>query len=305
MPLTIPDTLPAIERLRKENIFVLGSTRAASQDIRPLRLVCLNLMPLKVTTETDIIRLLSNSPLQIELYFMRLKSHTPKNTPIEHMLEFYIDFSEIKKHKYDGLIITGAPLEHMPFEDVNYWGELTEVMDWAKTNVTSTMFLCWAALAAAYHYYGVPKYPLDKKMFGVFEHRSLEPLNPLFRGFDDVFCMPHSRHSELRRSDVERVKELKIIAESDEAGIAIMTARGGRELYVLGHAEYAPDTLANEYFRDLGKGKQIDMPKHYFPDDDVKKKPLVRWRSHANLLYMNWLNYFVYQETPYEIDRIE
>lgn len=305
MPITLPDTLPAIDLLRKENIFVQSTSRSLAQEIRPLRIVCLNLMPLKITTETDIIRLLSNTPLQIELDFIRLRSHTPKNTPIEHLLEFYIDFEEIRRRKYDGLIVTGAPLEHMPFEDVTYWKELTEVLDWAKTNVTSCMFICWAAQAAANYYYGIEKYPLPEKKFGVFSHRVLDPTNPLFRGFDDEFFMPHSRHTEIKREDVLRCPELKILSESDEAGVAIMTARGGREIYVLGHAEYTYDTLDNEYKRDLAKGKPIHIPQNYYPNDDASLRPVVRWRGHANLLYLNWLNYFVYQATPYDIGSIE
>ena len=304
MPITLPDTLPAIDLLRKENIFVQSASRSLAQEIRPLRIVCLNLMPLKITTETDIIRLLSNTPLQIELDFIRLRSHTPKNTPIEHLLEFYIDFDEIKRRKYDGLIVTGAPLEHMPFDDVNYWEELKGVLYWAKTNVTSCMFICWAAQAAAYYYYGIPKYPLSEKMFGVFEHHVLEPRNPLFRGFDDVFYMPHSRHTEVKREDILSCPELKLMSESEDAGVAIMMARGGREVYVFGHAEYTADTLGNEYKRDLEKGKPIHVPYNYYPNDDATKNPIVRWRGHANLLYLNWLNYFVYQETPYDLDKI-
>lgn len=304
MPLNIPDKLPAIELLKKENIFVIDSSSANKQDIRPLKIAFLNLMPLKITTETDLIRLLSNSPLQIEVDFIKLKSHTPKNTPIEHMMAFYIAFDEIKKKKYDGLIVTGAPVEQMPFEEVNYWKELTEIFDWAKNNVTSTFFICWAAQAALYYYYGVPKYMLDKKLFGVFEHGVNDPLNPIFRGFDDVFYVPHSRHTEVKREDIEKVKELVLLSESKEAGVYMVMGRGGREFFVTGHSEYAPNTLDTEYKRDLRKHLSIEMPLNYYEDNDPKKKPLVRWRGHANLLYSNWLNYFVYQKTPYDIEDI-
>lgn len=304
MPLNIPDTLPAIEILKHENIFVIDKSRASMQDIRPLKIVCLNLMPLKVATETDIVRLLSNSPLQIELDFIKLSSHVSKNTSVEHMKEFYVDFSEVSKKKYDGLIITGAPVEQMAFEDVNYWSELTDVMDWARAHVTSTIFICWAAQAALYYYYGVEKHLLARKKFGVFEHQVTDKLNPLFRGFDDVFYMPHSRHTEIRREDLESVEAINIVADSKEAGPAIMTARGGREIFITGHLEYAPNTLDNEYKRDISKGLPIDTPKNYYEDNNPKKQPLVRWRSSANLLYMNWLNYFVYQETPFNIDEI-
>lgn len=304
MPLNIPDTLPAIDILKKENIFVIDKDRAASQDIRPMKIVCLNLMPLKIATETDVVRLLSNTPLQIELDFMKLGSHISKNTSQEHMREFYVDFADIRKSKYDGLIITGAPVEQLDFEDVNYWDELTEVMDWARSNVTSTIFICWAAQAAMYYYYGVPKYQLPKKRFGVFEHKTLDPLNPLFRGFDDVFFMPHSRHTEIKAEDVEKVPGLDIVATSEEAGPAILMARNGREIFITGHIEYAPDTLDREYKRDLLKDLPIDIPKNYYPNDDYRQKPVVRWRSHANLLYSNWLNYFVYQETPYDLSSI-
>ena len=304
MPLKLPDRLPAIELLKQENIFVMDTTRATGQDIRPLRLVILNLMPLKITTETDLVRLLSNTPLQVEISFMKIKSHTPKNTPIEHMKAFYTDFELMRDEKYDGMIITGAPVEQMDFEQVTYWDEITEIFDWARTHVTSTLYICWAAQAGLYHFYGVPKYPLEKKMFGIFPHRSLQPLHPIFRGFDDVFYVPHSRHTEVRRADILRVPELTLLSESDEAGVYMAMARGGREFFVTGHSEYSPLTLDGEYRRDLGKGLPIEMPRNYYVDNDPEKGVLVRWRAHANLLFSNWLNYFVYQETPYNINDI-
>ena len=304
MPLTLPDRLPAIELLKQENIFVMDTTRAASQDIRPLRIAVLNLMPLKITTETDLVRLLSNSPLQIELSFMKVKSHTSKNTPVEHMKAFYTDFEEMRHQKYDGFIITGAPVEHMDFEEVSYWEEMIEIFDWARHNVTSTLYICWAAQAGLYHYYGIPKYPLDKKMFGIFKHHVNNPELPIFRGFDDEFSIPHSRHTEVRRTDIERCHELEILAESEESGVSILMARGGREIFLTGHSEYSPLTLDTEYKRDLGKGLPIEMPKHYYRNDDPSQPPLVTWRSHANLLFNNWLNYYVYQATPYRLEDI-
>ena len=305
MPLTLPDKLPAIELLKKENIFVMDTTRAASQDIRPLRIAVLNLMPLKITTETDLVRLLSNSPLQIELSFMKVKSHTSKNTPVEHMQAFYTDFEEMRHHKYDGFIITGAPVEHLDFEEVGYWEEMTEIFEWARHNVTSTLYICWAAQAGLYHYYGVPKYPLDKKMFGIFKHSVANPELPIFRGFDDEFYVPHSRHTEVRREDIERCLELSILAESEESGVYMVMAREGREIFLTGHSEYSPLTLDTEYRRDLGKGLPIEMPQHYYPNDDPEQPPLVRWRGHANLLFNNWLNYYVYQATPYKLEDIK
>lgn len=304
MPLNIPSNLPAVKELQKENIFVKDSESASTQDIRPLKIIVLNLMPLKITTETDLIRLLSNTPLQIELDFMRIKSHTSKNTPIEHLLTFYKDFDSLRKERYDGMIITGAPVENFEYKEVTYWKELTEIFDWAKTHVTSTLFICWAAQAGLYHYYGIPKYPLNKKMFGVFKHTVSDRLNPIFRGFDDLFYVPHSRHSEVRRFDIEKVSGLKILSESPEAGVYMVQGRNGREFFIMGHSEYAPNTLADEYFRDKGKGLEIEIPMNYFENDNPENKPLVRWRSHANLLFTNWLNYFVYQRTPYNIHRI-
>jgi homoserine O-succinyltransferase len=304
MPLRIPDRLPAIELLKHENIFVMDDTRAHTQDIRPLRIVILNLMPLKITTETDLVRLLSNTPLQLELFFMKLKSHTPKNTPIEHMMMFYKDFEILRKQKFDGMIITGAPVEQLNFEDVTYWKEMTDIMDWARTNVTSTLFICWAAQAGLYYYYGVPKYPLERKKFGIFKQYPVDTRLPIFRGFDDVFNMPHSRHSEIRRDDILRDSRLQIIAESPESGVSIVMARGGREFFITGHMEYAPDTLDKEYRRDKDVRDDVDVPVDYYTDDNPENGPHVTWRAHANLFYSNWINYYVYQETPYNIEDI-
>lgn len=305
MPLNLPDKLPAIELLKQENIFVIDNSRATHQDIRPLRIVVLNLMPLKITTETDLIRLLSNTPLQVEISLMKVKSHTSKNTPVEHMQAFYRDFELMRDEKFDGMIITGAPVEHMDFEEVAYWDEISEIFSWARTHVTSTLYICWAAQAGLYHHYGVPKYKLNKKMFGIFEHHTNNPLLPIFRGFDDVFYVPHSRHTEVRREDILKVKELDLISESDESGVYMVMARGGREIFVTGHSEYSPLTLDTEYRRDLDKGLPIDMPVNYYRDNDPSKGPLVRWRAHANLFFQNWLNYYVYQETPFDINEIK
>ncbi len=304
MPLNLPDKLPAIELLKQENIFVIDHSRATRQDIRPLRIVILNLMPLKITTETDLVRLLSNTPLQIEISFMKLRSHTPKNTPVEHMKAFYKDFELMREERFDGMIVTGAPVEQMPFEEVSYWPEVSSIFDWARTHVTSTLYICWAAQAGLYRFYGIPKYDLPEKMFGIFEHRVNRPLLPIFRGFDDVFYVPHSRHTEVRRADIERCPELDIISESDESGVYMVMARGGREFFITGHSEYSPYTLDGEYKRDLAKGLPIRMPKNYYRGDDPSQPPLVRWRAHANLLFSNWLNYYVYQETPYDINEI-
>jgi len=305
MPVNIPATLPAVDLLRNENIFVMDSDRASHQEIRPLKIVILNLMPIKITTETDLIRLLSNTPLQIELDLLQMDSHECKNTPVEHMMTFYKSFDVIRKSNYDGMIITGAPVEHLPFEKVDYWDELTEIFDWAKKHVTSTLFICWAAQAGLYYHYGVPKYMLDKKMFGVFEHHIHNPQNPIFRGFDDVFYVPHSRHTEVRSEDIKQVPELTILSESPESGVYMVMARNGREFFVTGHAEYSPMTLDSEYKRDIAKSLPINMPQNYYPDNNPALSPLVRWRSHANLLITNWLNYFVYQETPYDLSQIE
>jgi len=305
MPLRLPDRLPAIEILKGENIFVMDTSRAQSQDIRPLRIAVLNLMPIKITTETDLIRLLSNTPLQVELKFMKVKSHTSKNTPVEHMKVFYEDFELMREEKFDGFIVTGAPVEQLEFEDVAYWDELMQIFDWARTHVTSTLYICWAAQAALYHFYGVNKYSLGKKMFGVFKHTTCPDPLPIFRGFDDEFYAPHSRHSEIRRADIERVQGLHILAESEEAGLFMLSAREGREFFITGHPEYSPLTLDTEYRRDLAKGLPIDKPMHYYRDDNPDLGPVVRWRAHANLLYSNWLNYYVYQATPYKLSEIK
>lgn len=304
MPVKLPKNLPAIEALKQENIFVMDAERANSQDIRPLRIGILNLMPMKERTETDLIRLLSNSPLQLDITFIKVPNHESKNTSSLHMEQFYTSFEELQNQKFDGLIVTGAPLEHLPFEEVTYWPWIEEIFDWAHTHVTSTMYICWAAQAALYHFYGVPKYALDKKMFGVFKHRSLDPKAPIFRGFDDYFYMPQSRHSEVRASDIEKHPALKIMADSDESGVYMVMAREGREIFLTGHSEYAPDTLDTEYRRDLAKGLQIQPPANYYKDDDPSQEIIVRWRSTANLLFLNWLNYYVYQNTPYNIEEI-
>ena len=305
MPLRLPDKLPAIELLKRENIFVMDNTRATTQDIRPLKIVVLNLMPLKITTETDLIRLLSNTPLQMEVSFMKLKSHTPKNTPIEHMMMFYRDFEKMRDEKFDGMIITGAPVEQMDFEDVNYWDEITTIFDWARNHVTSTLYICWAAQAGLYYHYGIPKYPLAKKMFGVFRQHTLCPHLPIFRGFDDVFYMPHSRHTEVRKEDILANPELTLIADSPDNGVSMVMARGGREFFITGHMEYASNTLDNEYKRDKDIRDDVDMPVNYYRDNNPDKEPLVTWRAHANLLYHNWINYYIYQETPYDISQIK
>ena len=304
MPLRLPDRLPAIELLKHENIFVMDDSRAHMQDIRPLKIVILNLMPLKITTETDLIRLLSNTPLQLEVSFMKLKSHTPKNTPIEHMMMFYRDFEQMRNEKYDGMIITGAPVEQLEYEEVSYWAEVSEIFAWARTHVTSTLYICWAAQAGLYYHYGIPKYPLPKKMFGIFPQYTLNPQLPIFRGFDDVFQMPHSRHTELHREDILANPDLELIAESPDSGVSMVMARGGREFFITGHLEYAPDTLDKEYRRDKDTRDDVDMPVNYYKNDDPSQGPKVTWRAHANLLYSNWINYYVYQETPYDINQI-
>ena len=289
MSLNIPDKLPAIDILREENIFVMDSERA----VRPLKLVILNLMPLKITTETDLIRLLSNTPLQIDIDFLRISNHISKNTPAEHLAEFYKTFDQIKMNRYDGMIITGAPVELLDFEVVTYWEELKTIMDWARTHATSTMYICWGAQAGLYHFYGVPKYALNKKMFGVFEHTVYDPKNPIFRGFDSKFYVPHSRHTEIRAEDIRKIPELTILSESPESGVYMVMAGNGRDFFITGHSEYSPDTLDTEYKRDLAKGLPIEMPKNYYRNNNPNNEPIVRWRSHANLLFINWLNYFV------------
>ena len=290
--------------LKHENIFVMDDSRAHNQDIRPLKIAILNLMPLKITTETDLIRLLSNTPLQLEINFMKLRSHTPKNTPIEHMMMFYRDFEQMRNEKYDGMIITGAPVETLDFEDVTYWDEMQDIFQWARTHVWSTMYICWAAQAGLYFHYGVPKYPLEKKMFGIFPQQMLEPQLPIFRGFDDLFMMPHSRHTELHRDDILARPELTLLAESKQSGVSMVMARGGREFFITGHLEYAPDTLDKEYRRDKDVRDDVELPLNYYRNDDPSQEPLVTWRAHANLLYSNWINYYVYQETPYDINAI-
>jgi homoserine O-succinyltransferase len=305
MPVTLPDNLPAIELLKKENIFVMTQLRANKQDIRPLKVLILNLMPIKIAAETDLIRLLSNSPLQIEVDFLKLSTHQSKNTPLEHMQAFYKEFDEISSQNYDGMIVTGAPVEHLSYEDVGYWDEVAAVFDWAHKHVTSTFYICWAAQAALYRFYGVPKYPIKEKLFGVFKHTINDRIFPLFRGFDDEFYAPHSRHTEVLRKDIEKHSDLDILSESDEAGIYIVVGRGGREFYVTGHSEYSLYTLHNEYIRDLEKGLSINIPKHYYKSDNPELKPISRWTGHGNLLYNNWLNYYVYQETPFDLSQIE
>lgn len=305
MPLRIPDRLPAIDILKQENIFVMDDSRAHTQDIRPLKIVILNLMPLKITTETDLIRLLSNTPLQMDITFMKLKSHTPKNTPIEHMMMFYKDFESLKNQKFDGMIITGAPVEQYDFEEVTYWDEMKEIFDWARNHVHSTLYICWAAQAGLYYYYGIPKYPLEKKKFGIFEQQITPEHLPIFRGFDDTFYMPHSRHTEIHREDILKDDRLTIIAEGEESGVSMVLARGGREFFVTGHLEYAPNTLDSEYKRDFEKRDDVELPKNYYRHDDPAQGPKVIWRAHANLFFQNWINYYVYQTTPYDISKIE
>ncbi len=300
MPLTLPEKIPAVEILKGENIFVIDSHRASEQDIRPLKVVILNLMPLKITTETDLIRLLSNTPLQIEVDFLKLQSHTPKNTPIEHMMAFYKDFETISQHNYDGMIITGAPVEQMEYEEVSYWPEIQKIFNWASKHVTSTLYICWAAQAGLYHFHNVPKYPLSEKMFGVFKHTMNQPRFQLFRGFDDEFYVPHSRHTEIKKEDILQHPELTLLSESEESGVYAVMSRGGREFYITGHSEYSPDTLHNEYVRDVNKGLDIHVPYNYYKNDNPEEGIIVRWRGHANLLFTNWLNYFVYQATPYD-----
>jgi homoserine O-succinyltransferase len=305
MPIKIPDNLPAMETLRNENIFVMGEDRALHQDIRPLKIAILNLMPTKIATETQILRLIGNSALQVEITLLRTQTYQSKNTPEEHMTAFYQTFDQVKDEKYDGFIITGAPVEQMAFEDVDYWDELTQIIDWTHHHVYSTFYICWGAQAGLYRQFGIPKYPLPAKQFGVFPHHILRKNVKLLRGFDDIFFVPHSRHTEIRRADIERVPELEILVESDEAGVYIVATRDERQIFVTGHSEYDPGTLKTEYDRDVKLGLPITVPKNYFPDDDPSREPLVRWRSHANLLYVNWLNYYVYQETPYDLSQIE
>lgn len=304
MPINIPNALPAVEILNSENIFVINEVRAMHQDIRPLSIVILNLMPDKITTETQILRLLSNSPIQIDITLIHTKTHFSKNTSEEHLIKYYETFESIKDKKYDGLIITGAPVEQLDFEDVDYWDEIEEIMEWSKSNVYSTFHICWGAQAGLYYHYGIPKYDLEEKKNGVFEHSITKKNVKLLRGFDDAFYAPHSRHTEVRREDIEKVPELEILAESKEAGVYIVASKAGRQIFVMGHSEYDPLTLKDEYQRDATSGIKINIPQNYFLNDDINKEPIVRWRGHANLLYLNWLNYYVYQETPYSLDQI-
>jgi homoserine O-succinyltransferase len=305
MPIKVQDQLPAIETLQLENIFVMTEDRAYHQDIRPLQIIILNLMPRKIETELQFLRLLGNSPLQVDVTLMHPRTYTSKNTPEEHLIKFYSTFDDIKGQKFDGLIITGAPVEQMEFEEVDYWDELTMIMDWADTNVYSTLFICWGAQAGLYHHYGIPKYPLEHKVFGVFSHHIAKKNVSLLRGFDDEFYVPQSRHTEVRRADIEKAPGLEILAESPEAGVYIVKSVDDHRIFVTGHSEYDSATLQFEYERDRDKGLAIDVPKNYYPGDDPAQTPLVRWRSHANLLFVNWLNYYVYQETPYDLTELE
>ena len=304
MPIKIPNNLPATEILSRENIFVMTETRAMTQDIRPLRILLLNLMPKKIETETQLTRLLGNTPLQIELDLLRISSHQSLNTPQEHLLSFYKTFPEVRDTYYDGMIITGAPVEQMPFEEVDYWPELCGIMEWSLSHVHSTLHICWGAQAGLYYHYGIDKIPLPQKQFGVFRHHAEYRESMLMRGFDDVFMAPHSRHTSVRREDIERIPDLQVLASSPEAGVFLIRHRKGRQFFMMGHPEYDRDTLKNEYLRDLTAGKPIEIPKNYFPDDDPTREPIVSWRSHANLLYSNWLNYFVYQTTPYDVTQV-
>ena len=305
MPIRIPNDLPAVKALEKENIFVMTERRAITQDIRPLKILLLNLMPKKIETETQISRLLGNSPLQVDLELIHTKSHFSRNTPAEHLITFYKTFDDVKERTFDGLIITGAPVENMPFEEVEYWDELCEIMEWSKTHVHSTFHICWGAQAGLYYHYGIDKVALPRKISGVFEHKLDYKQSMLLRGFDDRFYVPQSRFTTVRTEDVKAVKELKILASSKETGIYAISAKKGRQFFITGHSEYDADTLKNEYIHDTAAGLPVDVPKNYFPGDDPTKPPIVRWRAHANLLYTNWLNYFVYQSTPYDITEIK
>jgi homoserine O-succinyltransferase len=305
MPIKIPNKLPATQVLQNENIFVMTETRAIKQDIRPLQIAILNLMPTKIVTETQLARLLGNTPLQVEIELVQTSTHQAKNTSREHMLAFYKTFDQIKHRKFDGLLITGAPVEQMPFEEVEYWDELCGIMEWSKTNVYSTFHICWGAQAGLYYHYGVPKYQLEEKLFGVFKHKVEYKNSILMRGFDEEFMVPHSRHTTVRREDLEKVPELKILASSEKAGVYAAATAGGRQVFITGHSEYDRDTLKSEYLRDVNAGLKIKVPENYFPGDDPEKEPVVTWRSHANLLYSNWLNYCVYQTTPYDLEEID
>ena len=304
MPIRIPNDLPAVKVLTDENIFVMTETRALTQDIRPLKILLLNLMPKKIETETQFSRLLGNTPLQVELELIHTKSHKSKNTSAEHLLSFYKTFDDVKGQNFDGMIITGAPVEHLPFEEVEYWQELCEIMEWSLTHVHSTFHICWGAQAGLYYHFGIPKVGLERKLFGVFPHEVTYRQSILFRGFDDRFMVPHSRHTTVRMEDVKKEKRLKILSCSEEAGVFALSTKNGKQIFITGHPEYDACTLKNEYDRDVREGKPIDLPKNYFPNNDPSRDPIVSWRSHANLLYSNWLNYFVYQTTPYDITKI-
>lgn len=305
MPIKTQSDLPARDILERENIFVMDENRAMHQDIRPIEIGILNLMPLKEDTELQLLRALSNTPLQVDVTFLMVSNHTSKNTPTSHLNKFYYTFDQVKNRKFDGLIITGAPVEQMEYEEVDYWKEFEEICEWTKTNVTSTMHLCWGAQAGLYYHYGIPKYPLSEKMFGLFNHHVLNRKVPLVRGFDDYFLAPHSRHTEVRREDIDKHPELTVLAESDEAGVYLLMDTDGKKIFVMGHPEYDRVTLHNEYMRDKNKGLPIKLPKNYYPNDDCTIRPNLQWRSHANNLYTNWLNYYVYQTTPYEYTNIE
>ena len=305
MPIKIPNDLPAVKTLNDENIFVMTETRAITQDIRPLKILLLNLMPKKIETETQISRLLGNSPLQVDLEFLHTKSHISKNTSAEHLFAFYKTFEDVKDRTFDGMIITGAPVEKLPFEKVEYWAELCEIMEWSKTHVHSTLHICWGAQAGLYYHYGIKKYTLEKKLFGVFPHTVDYKNSILFRGFDDIFMVPQSRHTTLKTEDIKAVPQLKILASSKETGVYAVSAQKGKQIFITGHSEYDANTLAEEYFRDLKAGEKIEIPKNYFKDDNSENPPTVSWRAHANLLFSNWLNYFVYQATPYDINEIK
>ena len=304
MPIKIPNDLPAVKTLESENIFVMTETRAITQDIRPLKILILNLMPKKIETETQLARVLGNSPLQVDLELIYTETHKSKNVAEDHLLAFYKTFKDVKDRSFDGMIITGAPVEHLEFEDVEYWDELCEIMEWSKTHVHSTFHICWGAQAGLYYHYGIKKYPLDEKMFGVFAHKVDYKRSILFRGFDDVFYAPHSRHTTVRREDIEAVKDLRVVASSEDAGVYVVMTKRGKQIFVTGHSEYDADTLKTEYLRDLSLGKPITIPCNYFPCDNPRRNPVVTWRAHANLLYSNWLNYFVYQTTPYDITKV-
>ena len=304
MPVKVDETLPAVEQLKKENIFIMGENRASTQDIRPLRIAVLNLMPRKIMAETDLLRLLSNTPLQIELDLVDTGVHDSRNTPEEHIAAFYKTVDEIEHNYYDGFIVTGAPVEKLKYEDVDYWTRLTEIFDWARTHATSTLYICWAALAGLYHFYGIDKMLLEEKISGVFKHRSLDPLNPLLRGFDDVFYVPHSRYATIDPAEIKRNEGLEILSDSEESGVYIVMGKEGREFFITGHSEYSPMTLDYEYHRDLDKGINPKIPCNYYPNDNPDNKPEVKWRSHANLLFSNWLNYYVYQQTPFNLSEL-